>query len=162
MLDVMRFNCWATQALLEHCAALDESQLIAGAAGVYGSPIATLEHLLRAEAFYVSMFREDAPAWSRSDDTEPVTIAVMQGWAVDLAATWEEVLAAPQDADRALSRRRRDGSVTQMPAGIVLAQTLHHGNVHREQVCSVLTSQGLEPPDLSAWAYGYATGRMQR
>ncbi len=49
-----------------------------------------------------------------------------------------------------------------MPAGIVLAQTLHHGNVHREQVCNVLTAQGLEPPDLSAWAFGYASGRMQR
>ena len=157
----MRFNCWATQALLEHCAALEESQLIASAPGAYGSPIATIEHLLRAEAFYVSMFRGEAPAWGAQSDAAP-EIAQMQSWAADLAALWDDVLSTPQDADRPLSRQRRDGSVTTMPAGIVLAQTLHHGNVHREQVCSVLTAQGLEPPDLSAWAYGYATGRLQR
>ena len=33
-------------------------------------------------------------------------------------------------------------------AGILLAQALHHGNAHREQICAILTSFGLEPPDL--------------
>ena len=161
MLVAMRFNCWATQALLEHCAALDEAQLIAGAPAVFGSPLATLEHLLRAEAFYVSMIRGAAPTW-RGAEGEPVTIEVMQRWAGELAVGWEEVLSRPQDGDRLLIRTRRDGSVTNMPAGVLLAQALHHANVHREQVCSILTAQGLQPPDLSAWAYGYATGLMQR
>lgn len=129
---------------------------------MYGSPIATLEHLLRAEAFYVSMFRGQAPSWSQQADSVPITVAAMQGWATDLAAGWEEVLSSPQPAERSLSRRRSEGSITEMPAGVMLAQALHHGNVHREQVCSVLTSQELQPPDLSAWAYAYATGRIER
>jgi uncharacterized damage-inducible protein DinB len=153
LLDVFRYNCWATQRLLEHCAALDESQLTASAPGVFGAPIATLEHLLRAEAFYVSMFRDEAPAWSPAGSDQPVTIAQMQAWAADLRQAWEAALAEPVPAERMLARRRRDGSITEMSAGIMLSQTLHHANVHREQVCNVLTSLGLEPPDLSAWAY---------
>jgi hypothetical protein len=43
-------------------------------------------------------------------------------------------------------------------AGVLIAQALHHANVHREQVSAVLTSLDLAPPDISGWAYGRATG----
>jgi len=44
---------------------------------------------------------------------------------------------------------------------VPIAQALHHGNVHREQICSVLTTLGLEPPDLQVWAYAEATGHAR-
>ena len=40
-----------------------------------------------------------------------------------------------------------------------VAQALHHGNVHREQICAAITRLGMEPPDVQAWSYGEATGR---
>jgi hypothetical protein len=43
-------------------------------------------------------------------------------------------------------------------AGTLLAQALHHANVHREQVSSIVTSLGIEPPDLDVWTYGTVTG----
>jgi hypothetical protein len=52
------------------------------------------------------------------------------------------------------------GPVYEVEAGVIHAQIANHGNVHREQVCAILTSLGIEPPDISGWAFGVATGRM--
>ena len=45
--------------------------------------------------------------------------------------------------------------------GLDLAQVLHHGTDHRSQVCTALTSFGIEPPEIDLWAYGEATGRTR-
>ena len=47
-----------------------------------------------------------------------------------------------------------------MRASVFVSQALHHGNAHREQICSILTSLGIEPPDVQAWGFAEATGRM--
>ena len=53
-----------------------------------------------------------------------------------------------------------DDGALEVRAGVIAAQALHHGNAHREQVCVILTGQGVEPPDIQAWAYAWATGRI--
>jgi len=40
----------------------------------------------------------------------------------------------------------------------VLAQLVHHGNEHRTQATTILGSNGIQPPAISAWAYGRAVG----
>jgi uncharacterized damage-inducible protein DinB len=45
-------------------------------------------------------------------------------------------------------------------AGVIVAQALHHGNAHREQICAILTSLGIEPPDIQPWECAWATGRI--
>src|SRR4029077_11356515 len=40
--------------------------------------------------------------------------------------------------------------------GVVLAQVVHPGNEHRTQATTILGANGIEPPALSAWAYGRA------
>ena len=42
--------------------------------------------------------------------------------------------------------------------GVILAQLVHHGNEHRTQITTILGANGIEPPPLSAWAYGRAVG----
>jgi uncharacterized damage-inducible protein DinB len=49
-----------------------------------------------------------------------------------------------------------DDGALEVRAGIIVAQALHHGNSHREQICAVLTSLGVEPPDIQSWAYAWA------
>ncbi len=41
-----------------------------------------------------------------------------------------------------------------------LAQAFHHASEHRAQICTILGALGHEPPDVSAWGYALATGRM--
>ena len=45
-------------------------------------------------------------------------------------------------------------------AGVIVAGASPHGNAHREQICAILTSQGVEPPDIQPWEYAWATGRI--
>ena len=45
-----------------------------------------------------------------------------------------------------------------MKGGPIVAQTIHHGNVHREQVSHVLTTLGIEAPDLSLYSYEREAG----
>lgn len=46
-----------------------------------------------------------------------------------------------------------DGIPREVPKTIILTQVINHATEHREQVKGILTEQGIEPPDLSGWAY---------
>lgn len=51
----------------------------------------------------------------------------------------------------------RDGWEFHRPAGLRLARAIHHGTDHRSQVCTALTSHGIEPPEIDPCASGEAT-----
>jgi hypothetical protein len=36
---------------------------------------------------------------------------------------------------------------------LLIGQALHHGNDHRTQICTVLSANGFESPDLDFWRY---------
>ena len=91
-------------------------------------------------------------AWDWSEEREETPDELLV-FAEDLARAWDAVLTADFDTTRMLDTRS-----SRLKAGVLLAQALHHANVHREQVCAVITSLGLTPPDVSGWAYGRATG----
>ena len=44
--------------------------------------------------------------------------------------------------------------------GIRLAQAIHHGTDHRSQICTALTSLGIEPPSIDAWDFAQQDGRL--
>ena len=64
------------------------------------------------------------------------------------------------DPDRDVVRHRDDGTDSHAPLGIRLAQALHHGTDHRSQVCTALTSLGIEPPEIDAWDFADQGGRL--
>jgi uncharacterized damage-inducible protein DinB len=43
-------------------------------------------------------------------------------------------------------------------AVVPLVQAIHHATEHRTQVLTILSQLGIEPPDLSGWAFGDAMG----
>jgi uncharacterized damage-inducible protein DinB len=69
-------------------------------------------------------------------------------------------VAGPLDPDAVIVTHRDDGSETHAPLGIRLAQVLHHGTDHRSQVCTALTSLGVEPPLIDVWDFGGDAGRV--
>ncbi|MEO8425297.1 MAG: hypothetical protein ABI595_15475 [Actinomycetota bacterium] len=75
-------------------------------------------------------------------------------------AAWSRDLAGDIDPDAVLVRRRDDGSETHAPIGIRLAQALHHGTDHRSQICTALTTLGVEPPFIDVWDFGLLDGRV--
>jgi uncharacterized damage-inducible protein DinB len=161
VLDAFQHNAWATRRVLEACRELSEAQLGTSLPTVAGPPLRIMKHVIGAESYYLSLFAESFFAWDW-DDAREDSVDALLGFADDLAEAWAKLLSSPVETEGMLSRPRSDGRVMQLKAGVVLAQALHHANVHREQVSSVMTSLGLKPPDISGWAYGDATGTIVR
>jgi uncharacterized damage-inducible protein DinB len=148
---ILRHNTWATGALIDFCRTLDPAKLDANARGTYGTLYGTLQHLVGAEQWYGQLLtgeilgrrirRTDAP---HSLD-ELATIATATG------ARLLEVAASDDPTRVIVTNEPRRSTV-----GVVLAQVVHHGNEHRTQVTTILGANGIEPPALSAWAYGRA------
>ena len=73
---------------------------------------------------------------------------------------WQQLLAGNPDPEAELVRHRDDGTDSHAPIGLRLAQVIHHGTDHRSQVCTALTSLGIEPPEIDVWDYGRSDGRV--
>ena len=155
--DIFRHNAWANQRLLNHLSTLTESQLSATTEAVYGGVQATMHHLLAGEAAYWSFFSGEMPYWF-VPESEPSTLQQLQMWERDMAVRWEKLPVGEIDGDELVERTRPDGNVVRLRRGIVIAQAIHHGNVHREQVSHVLTTLHIEVPDLSLYAYAREVG----
>jgi uncharacterized damage-inducible protein DinB len=37
---------------------------------------------------------------------------------------------------------------------------VHHGTDHRSQICTILTTLGIEPPPIDVWDYADQDGRL--
>jgi uncharacterized damage-inducible protein DinB len=120
-----------------------------------------LKHLVTSEGYYTSLFTGALPDWDASD-YDDATLRQIEAWAGDVGSIWEQVLSRPISGDDPLQRPLPDGSMREVRAGVMLAQALHHSNVHREQISAILTDLGLTPPDISGWANGRETGRYRR
>ena len=154
VLEALRHNTWATKRLLESCRSLQDDQLSSAGIGTYGGILATFHHIIRAEAGYVSrILGIPRSALASSDSTD---FDVLDSAVEETAGLWEQYLAQPVDADQLVILNE---GAYEAPASVLVAQALHHGNAHREQVCSILTGLGIEPPDVQAWAWADATGR---
>ena len=159
--EAFRHHLWATRHLLAVCQNLPQGKLEVSGTGTYGGIVATFNHLIRSDARYAARLIGARPVWAdpQSDQEYPVGMGELAPRVDEADRLWQQVLAEPLDADRVLVVDKGENSVR---AGVIVAQALHHGSVHREQICSILTGLGIEPPDLQAWAYGWATGRLWR
>jgi uncharacterized damage-inducible protein DinB len=164
LLEAFRHNAWATNQLLEFCGGLPGEQLTAPGVGTYGGILETFNHLILSEARYLRRLAGSGPPWVDSEggsdpgdvDTQSIDIDQLHSRVQETERRWEELLSEPLDAERVIIL---DQGAYQAHAGVLVAQALHHGNAHREQICAILTAAGMEPPDVQAWAYADATGR---
>ena len=160
LFDPFRHNSWANHRLLEFCRGLGEEQLKGSTPGAYGSVLSTLRHVLGAEAMYRSILSGILPQWDWRGEELPA-VAEMEGWAKEMAAYWQELLTQPIDPQKGLVWKLRDGTERNTRAGIVLSQAIHHGTAHREQICTILTTMGIEPPaGRATWRRGTPRVRL--
>ena len=157
LLDAFRHNSWATAELLGFCRGLDDATLRATVPGTYGSIIDTLAHTIKSEASYLSRLAGAWPGYPWPEAESP-SLDVLAERAAELAPVWEQFLAGEVDAEQT-REGRGGGKVFVFTAGVFLAQALHHANEHRAQICTTLGALGYDPPEVSAWAYAFATGR---
>ena len=155
--DPFGHHVWATLRLIDACLPLGPEQLDSTVPGTYGSILQTMRHLVGADASYLFVMSGGRRAEIEEDEMDLVALrAAMEA----NGPVWTSVLAEDLDPDAVVVRLRDDGTESQAPAGIRLGQVLHHGTDHRSQICTALTTLGIEPPAIDVWDYADTQGRL--
>ena len=158
--DALRHNSWATSTLLAACSGLSPAELDATVVGTHGGIVATFAHIVSSEGFYYRRLTGEQADWLEGavDNRDLDGIRDAND---DLTARWERLLSKPFDAEITSEVAWHDEGVRDVPAGVVMAQAIHHGTDHRSQICTILTSIGIEPPDLGVWDWAEAADRAR-
>lgn len=159
MQDAFDHNTWATLRVIDACLALSPDQLDTSVPGTYGSILDTIRHLVAADSNYLFVCSGEAEG-PPIDDEDTMDLASLRTAIERFGPGWRALLEGDPDPDRVLVRHRTDGSETTAPLSIRLAQVVHHGTDHRSQICTALTSLGIEPPYIDVWAFGEDEGRV--
>ncbi|HEX7171651.1 MAG TPA: DinB family protein [Candidatus Limnocylindria bacterium] len=155
--DAFAHHVWASIRLIDACLGLSPEQLATTVPGTYGSVIDTLRHLVGADAAYLFVLSEGASP--RIEEAE-MHLAELRAVMVANGPGWVALLDGNPEPDRVVVRHRDDGTDSHAPMGVRLAQVIHHGTDHRSQVCTALTSLGIEPPEIDVWAFAAEDGRV--
>ena len=151
--DVLRHNAWANKTLLEHCASLGPEALELQAEGTYGTLYGTLQHIVGAEQWYISLLTGELIG-GRIRRTERHSLDDLTGIA-SLTGARAAAIAAKDDAER---RIEVDGPDDLSTVGVVLAQLVNHSNEHRCHATTILSVNGRTTPVISGWRYGMRAG----
>lgn len=142
-------NRWANLRAVEVCAVLPDTHLDVSVAGTAGSVRDTLMHIAGAEQRYVMRLSGRQPTYGERDgwpgtDRLGRVLGESGQLLVDLSARAdpEEVLEGEYQGRRA-----------RLPVAIVYLQAINHATEHRSQIATILSQQGIEPPDFSGWAW---------
>ena len=155
--DACAHHVWATLRVIDACLALSPEQLGTAAPGTYGSILDTVRHIVGADSSYLFVMTGGRVPLIDEDHMDlPELRTTMESY----GAAWSSLLAQDLDPDAVFMRHRDDGSETHAPMGIRLAQAVHHGTDHRSQICTGLTTLGVEPPSIDVWDFGVEAGRV--
>ncbi|HJX68254.1 MAG TPA: DinB family protein [Candidatus Limnocylindrales bacterium] len=149
--EAFQHHTWATEQLIRHLHGLPEEALTASAAGVYGEVLATLSHMLEADARYLRYLEGPVPP-SRTGPDPVHSLDELAEMLRDQAVRWRVVLSRLGELDVTLPARRERPEFPHA-TNLMVVQALHHGNDHRTQICTVLSVNGYAAPDLDVWSY---------
>lgn len=156
--DAFAHHVWATLRLIDACLELSPQQLETAVPGTYGSILSTMRHLVGSDSWYLFDITGDR---ARRIDEGRMDLPDLRAAMETDGAAWTEFLSRDPDPD-AVSREvdEDDGYERDATIGVRLAQALHHGTDHRSQVCTALTTLGVEPPSIDVWEFGIRSGRV--
>lgn len=166
LLELYRHKTWATLRLIAHCQGLAGEHLDATIPGTYGTVRDTLRHLVDSEEGYLSIVtrqpfhtKEAAAAFTRPDQMPdgPIPLDELAERIRRMGPQWETLAQDPDLPDRQVTTT--DGF--RLAAAVPMAQAIHHGDVHRAHVLSILGARGLEVPELDVWEYDWSVAPWQ-
>jgi uncharacterized damage-inducible protein DinB len=161
LLELYRHKTWATLRLIAFCEGLAGDHLDATIPGTYGTIRDTLRHLVESEEGYLSIVtrppfrtKEAAAGFTRPDQMPdgPIPLEELAARIRRMGPQWETLAQDPDLPDREVTTT--DGF--RLPAAVPMAQAIHHGDVHRAHVLSILGARGLEVPELDVWEYDWS------
>jgi uncharacterized damage-inducible protein DinB len=156
--DAFGHHVWATLRLIDTCLTLSPSELERAVPGTYGTILDTQRHVVGSDSWYLFDITGDRARRIEEDlmDLPELRTAMERD-----GEAWSALLAQDLDPDAILKDvDEDDGYERDAPIGIRMAQALHHGTDHRSQICTTLTSLGVEPPGIDVWNFGVEVGRV--
>src|SRR5262245_52111761 len=152
-------HVWATVRLIDACLDLNAEQLATSVPGTRGPILDTLRHIVEGDTSDLSILTDDQAYFV---DGEGMSLADARALMERDGAVWAELLAGPLDPDAVVREvDDTDGYRRWAPAGFRLAQGLHHGIDHRSQICTALTTIGVQPPRIDVFDHGLEIGRVR-
>lgn len=156
IIDLLRYNAWANNALLAACAILTDAQLDHRLAATSGSTRELLLHLVGGQQTFVlrTKGRQHEGELDRTSDW-PGFAALQQ----IASATNRELceIAEQLNPDAVVNLPYLDRAF-QYPTRFFLTHAVVHGVEHRTEIKMNLADLGLGTPDLDGWGYGEAAG----
>lgn len=142
---------WSNLTLIDFCAGLDEGALDLTVPGTFGGVRQTLVHIIANEENYLSFFPNSGIAQTIHQRGE------FQGFPTLRAA-------AERTGDAFIAQARTlpngahwqveyEGKLETLDPTFPLIQAIHHGTEHRSQIRTILSTHGIEPPDIDGWTY---------
>jgi uncharacterized damage-inducible protein DinB len=149
--EAFQHHTWAIEKLIRHLRELPATALTASGRGVYGEVLATLSHLLAADSRYL-MYLEGTVPPARTGPDAVASLDVLAERLRDQAVRWRVVLERMDEIDVTIPARG-ERPVLPHATNLLVTQALHHGNDHRTQICTVLSANGFQAPNLDVWTY---------
>jgi uncharacterized damage-inducible protein DinB len=151
-------HVWATLRIIDACLDLSNKELQTSVLGTRGPILETLHHFVRGDSEYLFILTGEA---AFDIDREHIALPELRVVMERNGSGWSEFLSRSLDPD-AMVREvdETDGYERSAPVGFRLAQALHHGTDHRSQICTALTTLGVEPPAIDVWNFGLDINRI--
>ena len=149
LVKLFEHNHWANLRAVEVCAGLAGAQLDATVPGTAGSVRETLMHIAGAEQRYVMRLSGRQQTYAERDGwpgAEPLKQAL------DASGRALIELAERADPDEVLEGEYQ-GRAYRLSVATLYVQAINHATEHRSHIATILTQQGIEPPDFSGWAW---------
>jgi uncharacterized damage-inducible protein DinB len=151
-------HVWATLRVIDACVDLSAEGLETSVPGTRGPVIDTLRHVVEGDANDLFILTGD-PAYSV--DAEGMSLAEARIVMERNGSGWTELLAGSLDPEAVVREvDETDGYQRWAPVGFRLAGTLDHGTDHRSQICTALTTLGVDPPKIDVMNFGLDAGRV--
>lgn len=151
--DIIDHHVWANDSLFAFCEALTDEQLQLTRPGTFGHVHKTLTHIAEAEQIYLSRIPDTGIVRVLDDGATPLPpVSELRDALRRTGEAWRTVIARWPD-DHPISYRRRDGSEEHKSISFSVVQMLDHGAEHRNHIRTILSSHGIEPPEIDGWTW---------
>ena len=151
-------HVWATLRVIDACLDLTDEDLQTSVVGTRGPMLETLRHAVISDAFDLFTLTGDR---AFDIDEEHVSLAEARVIMERNGSGWAEYISRALDPDEMVHEvDETDGYERWAPIGFRLAGVLQHGADHRSQVCTALTTLGVEPPEIDVFDFGLDAGRI--
>jgi uncharacterized damage-inducible protein DinB len=151
--ELIRYNNWANQQVFAACQKLSQDQLAATMLGAYGSIRDTMEHIIRAEAYYVELLTGNRPQPPFQWEAKP-GLAEMRAYATQVGNALADTINHVRPTDRV--SQEWQGKQVHYQALAVFIQIVNHGIEHRTNITTILNQGQVTPPDVDGWGYLWA------